>query len=452
MLLCVLGLVNTHTVFCQSSARSAATERANFVLIFIDNVGYGDLGCYGNAEVKTPRIDKLARQGVRCTDFSVAMPSCMPSRGALMTGRHPVRTGLTEQVWQIDDLEQTVLPHRERLWPAYLKSAGYATGCFGKWNLGFAPGSRPTERGFDEYFGNISGNCDYYTHIYDGRNDLYRGTEPARTKGYMTDLIAHAACDFIQRHAREAFFCYVPFNAAHYPNFRNKSQGDPAIWQAPDAFFELYGYSPDTLNERERYRAVLSALDAGIGRVVDRIDALGLTENTIVALLSDNGAFMIPGRGLECASNRPLKAGGTHVFEGGVRVPCIVRWPQRIKARTTCGAALSSMDLMVMSLLAADVPLPRDRTLDGRDPSAALAGEAPSPHEFLTYISGNQHAIRRGRYKLLQESKSRPIHLYDLETDIGETRNLASAMPALTKELKQAYDAWYAEASAEAKN
>jgi arylsulfatase A-like enzyme len=156
------------------------SDKPNIVLMLFDNVGYGDLGCYGNRRVKTRRIDRLAAEGVQCTDFYTASPSCMPSRGALLTGRHPLRTGLNEQIWKVDEHEQVGLPRSEMILPRYLAKAGYTSGCFGKWNLGFAPGSRPTERGFDEYFGNISGNCDYYTYIYNGCNDLYRNTELAR--------------------------------------------------------------------------------------------------------------------------------------------------------------------------------------------------------------------------------------------------------------------------------
>ncbi len=192
-----------------------SNSKPNIVLMFIDNIGYGDLGCYGNKAVKTPRIDRFAREGVRCTDFYIGSPSCMPSRGALLTGRHGIRNGLNEQLWKIDEHDQVALPHSEKILPRYLAEAGYVSGCFGKWNLGFAPGSRPTDRGFDEYFGNISGNCDYYTYVYNGRNDLHRGTEPTKAEGYSTYVFADAACEFIERSKDKPFFCYVPFNAAH---------------------------------------------------------------------------------------------------------------------------------------------------------------------------------------------------------------------------------------------
>jgi arylsulfatase A-like enzyme len=416
--------------------------------MLFDNVGYGDLGCYGNRLVKTPRIDRLAGEGVRCTDFYIASPSCMPSRGALLTGRHPLRTGLNEQIWKIDEHEQVGLSRREVILPRYLAKARYVSGCFGKWNLGFAPGSRPTDRGFDEYFGNISGNCDYYTHVYNGRNDLYRNTEPAPTEGYSTFLFADAACDFIARNKDRPFFCYLPFNAAHYPNPRNKAPGAPCIWQAPDDAFARYGYAPQTPDEPSRYRAVLAALDDGVGRVLDQLDRLKLTEKTLVIALSDNGAFLLPKRGLECASNAPLRSGGVTVWEGGIRVPCMVRWPGRIRPGTICRAPLSSMDFVPLALRAAGLALPTDRTLDGKDPTDALAGRSGSPHTYLYWQWGKTgSAIRMGRYKLIreQDTPQQDWQLFDLQADVGESTSLHGVKPDVAERLKTEYERWMAD-------
>jgi arylsulfatase A-like enzyme len=429
---------------------AAATQGAeqpqptNVVLMLIDNVGYGDLACYGNREIQTPHVDRLAREGVRCTDFYVGSPSCMPSRGALLTGRHPLRNGLNEQIWRIDEMVQIGLAHRELLLPHFLKPRGYAAGCFGKWNLGFAPGSRPTERGFDEFFGHASGNLDYYTHVYNGRNDLFRGTEPVAVEGYSTDLFADAACEFIRRHRDRPFFCYVPFNAAHFPNRRNKAPGEPIVWQAPAEYFECYGYSPDEQDEKKRYRAVITALDAGIGRVVDQVDSLGLRDRTLVILFSDNGAFMLPGRGLEVASNLPLRDGGVTLYEGGIRVPCLIRWPGRIAPGSLCREPLVSMDLFVMALRAAGAELPDDRVIDGEDPTAALAGEAPSGHRHLFFQWGPRSAVRSGRYKLLRNKEDEPFQLYDLVEDLGETTDLALKKPEVAAALAREFERWRA--------
>jgi arylsulfatase A-like enzyme len=188
-----VGLGFTGLFFPHVCNSARTVKKPNIVIIFLDNIGYGDLACYGNQLMKTSRIDRLASEGARCTDFYIGSPSCMPSRGALLTGRHPLRNGLNEQLYIIDESQQIALPHYEVILPRYLAKAGYVSGCFGKWNLGFAPGSRPTDRGFNEYFGNISGNCDYYTYIYNGRNDLYRNTKPAKANGYSTYVFADAA-------------------------------------------------------------------------------------------------------------------------------------------------------------------------------------------------------------------------------------------------------------------
>jgi arylsulfatase A-like enzyme len=417
--------------------------------MLFDNIGYGDLGCYGNRLVQTPRIDRLAAEGVRCTDFYIASPSCMPSRGGLLTGRHPLRNGLNEQIWRIDEREQTGLPLREIILPRYLRQAGYVSACFGKWNLGFAPGSRPTDRGFDEYFGNISGNCDYYTYVYRGRNDLYRNTEPAQAEGYSTYVFADAACDFIERHQDRPFFCYVPFNAGHYPNPNNKAPGAPCIWQAPDEAFTRYGSSPDTRDEPSRYRAVVSALDDGVGRVLDQLERLKLTDQTIVIALSDNGAFLLPRKGLECASNAPLRSGGVTVWEGGIRIPCMIRWPGHLKPGTVCHEPLSSLDFVPMALRLAGLDLPEDRVLDGKDPMPTLAGRAPSPHKYLCWRWGKVGgAIRMGRYKLvLEEDTDGRWQLFDLRTDIAESTDISTARPRLAEQLEAEYERWTTEAA-----
>ncbi|MCA9443964.1 MAG: sulfatase-like hydrolase/transferase, partial [Candidatus Omnitrophica bacterium] len=220
---------------------SKTPKKPNIVLITADNLGYGDVGCYGNDQLKTPTIDRLAEQGVRLTDFYTASPTCTVSRACLLTGRYPQRHGLNIQLPGIEGNYGEGLSQSETLLPELLKPLGYATGCFGKWNIGFAPGSRPTERGFDEFFGHASGNIDYYTHVYNLKPDLHRGTETVEVEGYSTDLFADEAIDFIKRHQDQPFFVYLPFNAPHFPNPKNKRPGEPCIWQAPEKAFEAYG-------------------------------------------------------------------------------------------------------------------------------------------------------------------------------------------------------------------
>lgn len=433
----------------QAAAAERPDSRPNFLLIFIDNLGYGDLGCYGNADNKTPHLDRLAAEGVRCTDFYIGAPSCSPSRGAILTGRHPVRTGLNYQLSNNEVEKREGLPLRERLIPQYLKPLGYVSGAFGKWNIGSSAGFRPTERGFDEYFGHVSGNIHYFKYLYHGRNDLRQGTETIDRRGaYATDLFADAAIDFMRRHKDRPFFCYVPFNAVHFVWGHNVEPGERVEWQVPAKYLAMYGNPPDEPDQQKRFRAVLTALDDAIGRVLKSVDDLGLREKTVVLCLSDNGAFMLPGRGLEVQSNKPLREGGVTTYEGGVRVPAVVRWPGRIRPGTVCREMLSSMDVLPLLLTAAGGELPRDPPLDGRDPTAVLAGEAKSPHDALHWVwkqGRNQSwsGMRQGPYKIVRSADEQPWELYDLSNDPGETKNLAATQSELVTELSARFAGWH---------
>lgn len=429
------------------SSIATADEPPNIVLITADNLGYGDVACYGNPVVRTPSIDRLASQGVRCTDFYTASPTCTVSRASLLTGRYPQRHGLIIQLPGIEGNYGIGLRHSERLLPQSLSPLGYKMACFGKWNIGFAPGSRPTERGFDEFFGHASGNIDYYHHVYNGRLDMHRGTEPTRIEGYCTDLFADAACEFIRRNAQRPFFVYLPFNAPHFPNPKNKAPGQPSVWQAPARAFDFYGYDPDTTSEQERYHAVIAAMDEGIGRVLSQLDALSLSDKTLVIFYSDNGAFMLEGRGLEVASNLPFQNGGVTLWEGGIRVPCIVRWPGMIPAGIICRDPFFSCDFFPMIVAAAGGELPTDRIVDGRDPTAMLTGMSGSPHETICFRFRKYDAIRSGRFKLLRSPPDAPWMLFDLQTDYREEHDLAAQRQAIVSSLSRQFDEWLADVS-----
>ena len=434
-------------------AHGAVEANNNIVLIYIDNVGWGDLACYGNPVIRTPNIDRLAAQGARLTDFYIPSSSCSPSRGSLLTGRYPYRNGLNHQLSVQENWTGIGLPHREKILPQYLKENGYATGAFGKWNIGFAEGSRPTDRGFDEYIGCISGNCDYFTHSYNGRLDMYAGTEPIEVKGYTTDIFADASASFIRRNAERPFFAFVPFNAAHYPNPRNKRPGQPFRWQAPADFFQAYGYDPQTTVTEHGYRAVVTALDAGIGRVLDEIERQQLGDRTLVILASDNGAWVGPRRPrLEVASNAPFRDGRTSLYEGGVRTPCIIRWPGRIPKGSVVREPLVNMDLFVLALRAAGIDAPRDRVVDGRNPMDVLRDGAPSPHRNLYFRYRDAIGMRQGRWKLVRPATGAPLELYDLSVDFAEANDLATSRPELAQRLLREFESWLEEVGKERHN
>ena len=419
-----------------------AAEKPNLLLLYLDNVGYGDLGCYGNAEVLTPRMDQLASEGVKCTDFYVVSPGCTPSRGAILTGRHPLRNGLLHQLSSLENWSGVGLPLRERILPQYLKPAGYRTACFGKWNIGFAVGSRPTERGFDEFFGHRSGNIHYFAHTYHGEPDMVRGTRRVKVKGYSTDLFADESCRFIREQKDEPWMLYLPFNAPHYVSEANTAAGEKPQWQVPDSVFERYGWPKNDSVEKHRYLAVLSSIDDAVGQVLDTLDATGQRENTLVMLISDMGAILRPTHGLGVASNAPYRSGAPFMYEGGVRVPAIFRWPGKLPEGAVCREMLSTMDVLPLCLSAAGVETPEDRVLDGRDPLLALKGEAKSPHDDMVFAYAQDRALRSGPWKIVKTKQSKDWELYNLDTGEAESEDLASSEPEKRKELMERFAQW----------
>ncbi|MCB1224332.1 MAG: sulfatase-like hydrolase/transferase [Verrucomicrobiales bacterium] len=423
---------------------AAAEVRPNVLLMFLDNVGYSDLACYGNAEVLTPRMDQLAAEGVRCTSFYVVSPGCTPSRGALLTGRHPLRNGLLHQLSAEENWSGVGLPLRERLLPQYLKTAGYNTACFGKWNIGFAVGSRPTERGFDTFLGHRSGNIHYFAHTYHGERDMVRGTRRVKLEGYSTDVFADAACDFIRARSEDAepWLVYLPFNAPHYVSTVNTAPGETPQWQVPEAVLERYDWPQGDTVEKHRYLAVLSAIDDAVGRVLDALEDTDQRGETLVMLISDMGAILRPTHGLGVASNAPYRSGAPFVYEGGVRVPAIFRWPGHLPEGRVCDEMLSTLDVVPLCLGVAGVEMPGDRVLDGRDPLSALRGEAASPHEEMVFAYGRDRALRRGPWKIVREGGKADWQLYDLGADAAETRDVAAEQPQIVEEMTARFERW----------
>lgn len=439
--------MNAVTVLAITLLLTATALRAappNIVFMYADNLGFGDLGCYGNTEVKTPHLDRLAAEGVRCTDYYVVTSTCTVSRGAVLTGRHPLRNGLLHQLVVEENWHGIGLPHRERIMPQYLKDAGYATACFGKWNIGFAPGSRPTERGFDEFLGCRSGNINYFTHTYHGEYDLFRGTQLHRMDGYSGDIFTEAACDFIRRQsgAKRPFFIYLPFNAPHYVSSINMPKGEKPQWQAPDRAFAAYGWNSAETDEKRRYLAVITALDENVGHVLQALDAAGQRENTLVAFISDMGPILRPTHGLGVASAGIYRDGAPSLYEGGVRVPALFRWPGKISPGSVSKAMLSHLDLLPAFLTAAGATVSKDRILDGRDCLPALTKNAATPHERLFFHLRDAVAVREGSLKLIRTKVKAEWELYDLAADPSEKHNLATERPQDVQRLAGAITQW----------
>ena len=430
------------------AAHAEQKPLTNILLITCDNLGYGDLPSFNvDSTIRTRHIDRLASQGARLTSFYTASPTCTVSRACLLTGRVPQRHGLMQQLPGVQGNYGAGLNQQERLIPQWLKRAPtpYSTGCFGKWNIGFARGSRPTERGFDEFIGHASGNMDYYNHNYRDRHDLFNGVEPLHREGqYATDIFADAAIDFIRRQSRRdlPWFCYVPFNAPHFPTAGNKRPGQPNIWQAPDAAIEAIGLSPNETDPRRRYEAVVFALDSAIGRLLAALDDTGHTDNTFVFFMSDNGAFRLGREGLDVGINDPLRSGGVTCWEGGLRVPAIARWPGRITPGSVIGEALWSPDVLVACGRLAEVEFPPELILDGKDPLPVLTGASSSPHESFYFAFRNHAALRKGEWKIVREHPDHSWQLYNLRTDIGEANDLAAIHSAKLRELTAEFATW----------
>lgn len=441
-------LLHGQPITAKEQAAAGPPRPPNILLITCDNLGYGDLPTYNSsATIRSPALDKLASEGALLTSFYTASPTCTVSRACLLTGRIAQRHGLVNQLPGVEGNYGVGLSHEERLIPQYLKRAPvpYATGCFGKWNIGFAEGSRPPERGFDEFIGHASGNMDYYYHNYRDKHDLYEGLQELHREGeYATDIFAEAAIDFISRHSQRGvpWFCYLPFNAPHFPNAGNKRPGQPSIWQVPDDALEAIGLNAGEMDPRKRYEAVVFALDEAIGNVLQAVDDLAQRENTFVFFMSDNGAFRLDREGLDVGINDPLRSGGVTCWEGGLRVPAMVRWPNQIHPGTVIDEVCWSPDLLIACAMLANATLPQDVVLDGKDPLPLLTEGAASSHESLFFEFRRHAALRQGDWKIVRERPNHPWQLFDLSSDIGESQNLADSQPERLQRLVTSFQRW----------
>lgn len=418
----------------------------NILIITVDNVGYGDLRVYNeHSSIITPNIDKLAESGALFTSFYTASPTCSASRAALLTGRIPQRNKLDYQLPGIAGNYGTGLRRTEILIPELLKKGDvkYATGAFGKWNIGFAPGSRPTERGFDEYLGIASGNADHFMHVYAGKQDLHHNTEAISRPGeYSTDLFADAAIEFIKDQTKKSvpWFVYLPFDAPHHPGDRNIDPDEENIWKAPGYAFKPYNLNPDEKDPKKRFNAVVTAIDMAIGRVMKTLDSLNIAGNTFVFFYSDNGAFY-PYLESGIQSNAPLKGAGVTLWEGGIRVPALARWPGKIKAGSVIDTRLWSLDLLPACVKLAGAQLPQDRFIDGMNPLPVMTGQTSySPHATLFFEYRDFAALHWGDWKIIRENPEGEWHIYNLNEDISETNDLAEKRKDLVKKLSAAFD------------
>ncbi len=418
-------------IIVASVARLSAADapRPNVLVIVSDDQGYADAGFQGSKDVPTPNLDALAKSGVRCTSGYVSHSFCSPTRAALLTGRYQQRFGHEfNPVYDPLD-EKEGLPLGERLLPQFMKDAGYATGWVGKWHLGASPAHTPWKRGFDETFGFIGGG-----HRFAGWQPNERqytlplvrnGQSLTEVPTHLTATLGDEASAFIRRHAEKPWMLYLAFNAPHTPH-------EPTA-ERMEKFAQI------TNPARRKYLAQVSLMDDAIGGVIASLAETGQTQRTLIFFFSDNGGHEPSG-----SDNGALRGQKGTLYEGGVRVPFVVSWPGKLPAGTVFDAPVSSLDVFATALGVAGQPMPSDKKYDGVNLVPYLTGETKTPpHDRLFWRMSNKstHAIREGTWKLVRQPDM-PVELYDLATDLAESKNLAAEKSDITARLTASLDAW----------
>ncbi len=403
-------------------------DRPNIVLIMADDLGYSDIGCYGNNKTETPEIDKLASEGLRFTDYHSNGSVCSPTRAALLTGRYQQRSGMEGVIYVSGESRQTGLDVDELTIADYLKSVGYATGIVGKWHLGYKIDFNPINQGFDFYRGYVSGNVDYQSHVDNsGVPDWWFNLEKADEEGYSTDLITKHAVEFIEKNRDKPFFLYVSHEAPHAPFQGRNDKAD----RFPSAKFTYEGSVKD---KKRAYKEMIEVMDEGIGKIMKKLAELGLKDNTLVIFCSDNGGY----KGY--SDNGELRGYKGSLWEGGHRVPFIAHWPKYIKPGTETDQTVMSMDFFPtfvhLSKSEAEVGTP----LDGVDITGLLFGEDELPSRTVFWKYRNQKVARNGKWKLVIDEDS--TYLFDLDKDVKEQINLIATQNNIANQLKLDLESW----------
>ena len=422
---------------------AAQPSTPNVIVIMTDDMGYGDIGPYGVTDTRTPHLDRLAREGVRLTDAYANGANCSPTRAAFITGRYQQRVGFESPLDSVHDHARGLAVTGASL-PARLKSRGYATGLVGKWHLGFEPAFGPNAHGFDEFFGVLSGAVDFYSHRRgDGTPDLYENTTPVTAPGYLTDEITDRSVAFLERHAGAPFFLTVSYTAPHWP-FQppDRRPADPTAVPSPaqTSDFRLRQWPGDPVPAtRDDYVRMVERADAGVGQILEALDRLDLARGTLVIFTNDNGGEWL-------SRNDPLAARKSTLWEGGIRVPLIARWPGRLPAGATSAQVAITMDLTASILAVAGVPPDGRYPLDGIDILPLLEADAPLEERRLFWRiatrTAQQKAVRDGQWKLLLDGER--ALLFDLAADPGEKHDLAAGHPERVRLLKAAIADWEA--------
>ena len=424
-------------------AQATGAARPNVVLIITDDLGYGDLGIHGAPDIRTPNVDALARAGVRFTDFYANAPLCTPTRAALISGRYQQRVRLEEALSSATTPSAEVgLPASGGSLPELLKQSGYTTGLIGKWHLGYKPEYSPQAHGFDYFFGNKSGYVDYYQHTGgDGRPDLFENGNPVTASGYMTDLITERSVTFVQRNAKRPFFLEVAYGAPHWP-YQPPDKPSKAVRNAA----HLTALDGET-STRADYVTMVERADRGIGRILRTLELEGLARNTLVIFTNDNGGEWL-------SRNAPFFHRKWTLWEGGIRVPAIMRWPGHIPAGRVSSQVGITMDLTASILAAAGATVPAAARHEGHNLLPLVSGRARPLERTLFWRTSaggyRQRAVRSGDWKLLLDAGS-GVMLFNVRSDLGERHDVAARHTSVVRRLAAQLAAWEKDVDEEAK-
>ncbi len=419
----------------------------NVIVFLADDMGIGDVGCYGCRDIQTPNLDALARSGVRLTNFYVASPICAPSRAALMTGRYPGRMGMSTEKNIESGMDKPGIPATEITLAELVRPQGYATAALGKWHLGSTHDTQPNSQGFDLFFGHHASCIDAFSHMYYASlpyyHDLYRNRQEVFEDGqHMTDLITREAARFIEENKKRPFLIYAAYNAPHYPMV------------AHGRFHRQYAHLPQA---RRDYAAMVAGLDESVGKIMDKLAEAGLIEDTFVFFTSDNGAADPSPRGEGGGSNAPYREYKRSLFDGGIHMPAIISWPKHVPGGQVRNQVAVAMDLFATVAEISQSKLPPDRVTDGRSWMPFLLDASKPGQDVLFFEWDGQQAVRQGKWKvvrngLMNMSQGRStratgenaVFLADLSADPSERTNLRLQKPSLADRLLGLHDEWKA--------
>jgi arylsulfatase A-like enzyme len=430
-----LGVAAGTAAAALTAPRAArAQERPNVLFILADDLGYGDLSCFGRPDYETPVLDRLATQGMKFTSSYAAAPVCTPTRCAFISGRYPQRlaVGLEEPLTVRSPA--VGIPAEVPTIATRLRGAGYSTALIGKWHLGWRPEFRPTRHGFDEFFGSLSGALDYFTHLAPDAGepplpDLWQNEERVTTEGYLTDLFTERAVEYVTRAHDKPFYLSLHYTAPHSP------------WEGPrdgaTADHADHGAGPMTNGgSLGAYADMMVSMDQGIGRVLAALRRARRERDTLVIFTSDNG-------GERYSYNWPFSFQKLYLYEGGIRVPAIVRWPGVVPAGVVTEQAAITMDWTATILAVAQAEADAAYPLDGESLLPVLTREREPYERAFFWRTRTRAAARVGRWKYVQEGAE--DHLYDVSVDLGEKADLKAREAAVFADVRQRYEAWAAE-------